>query len=159
MATNFRRGAGGSIRRCRRDDHVSVAIHAPHFIGVTVNNIRVIRPNSAAGASGRCDGRRSRCCRRYVAHQTLFSALHFLHPLRLGNQTAANGDRSASPLARKLSSATCGVRILLAWRAMTVVYGMDLNAHRAGRDSASSHPPATSDRFADSGCRSVPQRR
>ncbi len=27
------------------------------------------------------------------AHQTLFSALHFLHPLRLGNQTAANGDK------------------------------------------------------------------
>lgn len=27
------------------------------------------------------------------AHQALFTALHLLHPLRLGNQAAANGNK------------------------------------------------------------------
>ena len=94
MATNFRRGAGGFHPggAGADDHHVSVAIHAPHFIGVTVNNIRVNRTAQRARAGDAMVGAADVAGDTF-AHQTLFSALHFLHPLRLGNQTAANGDK------------------------------------------------------------------
>lgn len=74
--------------RCRRlpsggagadDHHVSVAIHAPHFIGVTVNNIRVNRTAQRARAGDAMVGAADVAGDTF-AHQTLFFRLALSAP-------------------------------------------------------------------------------
>ena len=94
MAADFSRGAGRfHSRRTRADDHdVGIADHALLLIRVAVDDIRVDRAAKRAGA-GDAVIRAANVAGDAFPHQTFVAALNFLHPLRLGDQAAANGNQ------------------------------------------------------------------
>ena len=94
MATDFRRRAGGFHPggASADDHHVRFATDAAHFVGIAVDDVRVNRTAQRARA-GDTMVSATDIAGDAFAHQALFTALHLLHPLRLGNQAAANGNK------------------------------------------------------------------
>ena len=94
MAADFSRGACGfHSRRTRADNHdVGITDHALLFVSVAVDDIRVDRAAQRARA-GDTVIRAANVAGDAFPHQTFVTALNFLHPLRLGDQPATDGNQ------------------------------------------------------------------